>query len=293
MTTYPGASASEVETNVTKILENTLNSVDGLEEITSTSKDNMSLVMLKLKWGINLDEVVNDVRSYIDLSKDFLPSGCSNPFIFKFSTSMMPIIMFAVTAEESYAGLDKILNDQVVPVLNRVNGIGNISVSGSPERYIYVDLDQQQLDAFGISLEQVGGAIAANNINMSTGTVKLEKEQYALQVRSEYIESEEIENIVVKTTFDGKQVFVRDIANVRDTIRDMVLDEKINGKNGVRLIISKQSGANTVQICQDVQKEITKILPTLPSDIDIDVIYDSSVNISNSINSLEESIFSL
>ena len=291
MTTYPGASASEVETNVTKILENTLNSVDGLEEITSTSKDNMSLVMLKLKWGINLDEVVNDVRSYIDLSKDFLPSGCSNPFIFKFSTSMMPIIMFAVTAEESYAGLDKILNDQVVPVLNRVNGIGNISVSGSPERYIYVDLDQQQLDAFGISLEQVGGAIAANNINMSTGTVKLEKEQYALQVRSEYIESEEIENIVVKTTFDGKQVFVRDIANVRDTIRDMVLDEKINGKNGVRLIISKQSGANTVQICQDVQKEITKILPTLPSDIDIDVIYDSSVNISNSINSLEESIF--
>lgn len=291
MTTYPGASASEVETNVTKILENTLNSVDGLEEITSTSKDNMSLVMLKLKWGTNLDEVVNDVRSYIDLSKDFLPSGCSNPFIFKFSTSMMPIIMFAVTAEESYAGLDKILNDQVVPVLNRVDGIGNISVSGSPERYIYVDLDQQQLDAFGISLEQVGGAIAANNINMSTGTVKLEKEQYALQVRSEYIESEEIENIVVKTTLDGKQVFVRDIANVRDTIRDMVLDEKINGKNGVRLIISKQSGANTVQICQDVQKEITKILPTLPSDIDIDVIYDSSVNISNSINSLEESIF--
>ena len=139
---------------------------------------------------------------------------------------MMPIIMFAVTAEESYAGLDKILNDQVVPVLNRVDGIGNISVSGSPERYIYVDLDQQQLDAFGISLEQVGGAIAANNINMSTGTVKLEKEQYALQVRSEYIESEEIENIVVKTTLDGKQVFVRDIANVRDTIRDMVLDEK-------------------------------------------------------------------
>jgi len=290
MTTYPGASASEVETNVTKVMENSLNSIDGLDEMTSTSKDNMSLIMLKLKWGTNLDEVVNDVRSYIDLTKDYLPDGCSNPFIFKFSTSMMPVVMYAVTAEESYAGLDKILNDQVVPQLNRVDGIGNISVSGSPERYIYIDLDQEQMDAFGIALEQVGSAISSNNLNVSSGTVKMEKEQYALQVRSEYIESEEIENIVVKTTMDGKQVFVRDIANVRDTIRDLTLDEKVNGQNGVRLVITKQSGANTVQVCEDVQEELEQIKESLPSDVKLDVIYDSSETITNSINSLEESI---
>lgn len=290
MTTYPGASSSEVETNVTKVLENTLNSVDGLDELTSTSKDNMSLIMLKLKWGTNLDEVINDVRSYIDLTKDYLPTGCSNPFIFKFSTSMMPIIMFAVTADESYAGLDKILNDQVVPQLNQVDGIGNISISGSPIRYVYIDLDQEQMDAYGISLEQVGSAISSNNLNVSSGTVKMDKEQYALQVRSEYVESEEIADIVVKTTMDGRQVFVRDIAQVKDTIKDLTLDEKVNGQNGVRLVITKQSGANTVQVASDVQKQLENIKSALPSDIEISVIYDSAETIKDSIYSLEESI---
>lgn len=290
MTTYSGASANEVETNVTKLLENSLNSVDGLKEMTSTSKDNMSMVMLELEWGTNIDEVINDVRSYVDMVKDYLPSGCSNPFIMKFSTSMMPILQFAVTANESYAGLDKILNDEVVPQLNRVNGIGNISLSGSPDRYVYIDLDQEKLDAYNLALETVGGAISANNLNMSAGTVKMDKEQYQLQLRSEYAESSEINNIVVTTTADGKQIFVRDIATVRDTIKDLSLDEKVNGRNGVRLIITKQSGANTVEICKDVRDEMEKIKSILPSDIQVDVIYDSSENIQDSINSLEESI---
>lgn len=290
MTTYPGASAGEVETNVTKLLENSLNSVDGLDELTSTSKDNISLVVLKMEWGTNLDEVINDVRSYVDMLKDYLPDGCSNPFIFKFSSSAMPIIQYAITAEESYPGLDKILNNDVMPLLNRVNGIGNISLSGSPERYVYVDIDQQKLDAYGLTLENVGNVVSANNLNLSSGTVKMDKEQYQMQVRSEYIESSEINDLVVTTTRDGKQVFVRDIATVRDTIKDLSLDEKTNGYESVRMIITKQSGANTVQICEDVQKEMAKIQKTLPSDVKIEVIYDSSDHIKNSINSLKESV---
>src|SRR5574344_249704 len=290
MTTYAGASASEIETNVSKLIENSLNSVDGLKEITSSSKDNISLVMLEMEWGTNLDEVINDVRSYIDMLKDNLPDGCSNPFIFKFSSSSMPIVQYAITAEESYPGLDKILNDVVIPQLNRVNGIGNLSLSGSPDRYVYVDLDQAKLDAYGIPLERVGSAISSNNMNLSSGTVKMEKEQYQLQVRSEYIESDEIKNIVVTTTATGKQVFVRDIATVRDTIKDLTLEEKINGRNGVRMMITKQSGANTVQICKDVRKELAKIQKNLPADVSIDLLYDSSEEIQNSISSLEKSI---
>jgi hydrophobic/amphiphilic exporter-1 (mainly G- bacteria), HAE1 family len=290
MTTYPGASASEVETNVTKLLENRLNSVDGLKEITSTSKDNMSMVELEMEWGTNLDEVINDVRSNIDMTKDNLPSGCSNPFIFKFSSSAMPIIQYAITADDSYPGLDKLLNDDVMPQLNRVDGIGNLSLSGSPERYVYVDINQEKLDAYHISLEAVGQAVSNNNLNLSSGTVKMEKEQYQLQVRSEYIQSSEINDIVVTTTPDGKQVYVRDIAVVRDTIKDLSLDEKTNGRESVRLIVTKQSGANTVQICEDVQAEMVKIQKRLPSDVKIDVIYDSSDYIKNAVYSLEESI---
>ena len=130
-----------------KYLENSLNSVDGLDELTSTSKDNISLVALEFEWGEELDDVVNDIRSYVDMTKDNLPSGCSNPLIIKFNSSSMPIIQFAVQAKESYPGLEKIMNDVVIPQLNRVEGVGNVTMSGEPDRYVYVEIDQKQLDA--------------------------------------------------------------------------------------------------------------------------------------------------
>ena len=291
MTTYPGASASEIETNVSKIMENSLTSVDNLKYINSTSKDNVSLVVLELEWGCDITEAVNDVRSFCDMAKNQLPDGCSSPMVFKFSSSTMPICQYSITADESYPALDKILNDVVIPQLNKINGIGNLSVSGAPDRYVYVDIDQQKLDAYGISLEQVGQVISANNLNLSSGTVKMEKEQYQMQVRSEFIESSEINNLMVTITPQGQQVFVRDIATVRDTIKDLSLDEKTNGREAARLIVAKQSGSNTVQVCEDVQEELAKIQKQLPADVQIQEIYNSADNIRNSINSLEESVF--
>lgn len=289
MTTYPGANGSEIETNVTKLLENSLNSVDGLKEITSQSKDNISLVTLELNWGQNLDEALNDVRSALDMVSNNLPEGCSRPMIFKFSTSSMPIMGFAITAKESYSGLEKILEDNVVTVLNRIDGIGNISLSGVPERYIYIDLDQSKLDSYQLSVEQIGQAIGANNLNLASGTVKMGKEQYQLRVQSEYVESDEINNIVVANRF-GKNIFVRDLAVVRDTIRDISLDERVNGENGVRMIIMKQTGANTVSIAKEVQATMAQIAPTLPPDIVINEIFDNSSTIENSINGLTEAV---
>lgn len=291
MTTYAGANASELETNVSKILENGLNSVDGLKEITSTSKDNLSLVTLEFEWGYNLDEAVNDIRSSIDMIYDNLPDGVSRPLIFKFNTSMMPIMQYAVTADDSYSGLEKIVDDNIINVLNRIDGIGNVSLSGAPKRYVYIDLDPRQLEAYNLSVEAIGQAIGNNNINLASGSVKMGKEQYQLRVQSEYVESSEINDIVVSTTIDGRHVFVRDLAQVRDTIKDITLEEKINGRDGARLIIMKQSGANTVQIASDVRKELAKIQKTLPPDIKLEQIYDSSTEIENAIDGLLESIF--
>ena len=290
MTTYPGASASEMETNVTKIMENALTSVDHLKHITSQSKDNMSIVMLELEWGANMDEAVNDVRSYIDMTKSNLPDNCGTPMIFKLSTSAMPVVQYSITADETYAGLDKILNDEVIPQLNQIDGIGNISLSGAPDRYVYINIDQQKLDAYGLTIEQVGQVVQANNLNLSSGTVKMPQEQYQMQVRSEYIESSEIEDLMVTMTPQGQQVFIRDIATLKDTIKDLSLDEKTNGRESVRLIIAKQTGANTVQICKDVRKKLAEIQKQLPSDVKIEKIYDLSETIQNSINSLEESV---
>lgn len=291
MTTYAGANASEIETNITKLVENSLNSVDGLKNITSNSRDNISVVSLEFEWGSNIDEALNDIRSYVDLLYDNLPDGVSRPMILKLNSSAMPIMQYGFTAKESYSGLDRILEDNVVNVLNRIDGIGNITVSGAPERYVYIDLDPKQLDAYGIPLEMVGQAISANNLDLASGTVKMGKEQYQMRVKGEYIESSEIADIVVTTTYTGKQVFVRDLATVRDTIKDLSLDEKINGLDGGRLIITKQTGANTVQIAREVKAEMEQIMKTMPPDIEATLIRDGSEEIVNAINGLTESIF--
>ncbi len=290
MTSYPGANGTEVETNVSKVLENSLNSVDGLKEIYSTSKDNLSLVTLEFEWGANLDEALNDVRSSIDLVYDALPDGASRPMIIKLNASMMPVMQYAVTAEDSYPGIKKIIEDNLITVLNRIDGIGNISLLGSPQRYVYVDIDPTKLNSFGLSLETVGSAIANNNMNLASGTVKMGKEQYQLRVQGEYVASEDINNIVVSSTYDGKQIFVRDVAQVRDTIKDVTLEENINGKDGARLIIMKQSGANTVEIAKKVREQIAQVQKTLPPDIHFEIIYDSSEVIQNAVFGLSEAI---
>lgn len=133
MTTYAGANASEIETNITKTIENALNSVDGLKNITSTSKDNISVVTLEFQWGLDLDEALNDIRSYVDLVYDNLPDGVSRPMILKLNSNSRPIMMYGFTAKESYPGLDRIIEDNVTNELNRIDGIGNITVSGAPE----------------------------------------------------------------------------------------------------------------------------------------------------------------
>lgn len=291
MTTYAGANASDIETNITKLVENSLNSVDGLKNITSNSRDNISVVTLEFEWGADIDEALNDIRSYVDLLFDNLPDGVSRPMILKLNSSAMPIMVYGFTAKESYSGLDRILEDNVVNELNRIDGIGNITVSGAPERYVYIDLDPKQLDAYGISLEQVGQAISANNLDLASGTVKMGKEQYQMRVKGEYVESSEIADIAVTTTYTDRQVFVRDLATVRDTIKDLSLDEKINRHDGARIIISKQTGANTVQIAREVKAEMERIQKTLPPDIETTLIRDGSSDIVNAINGLTESIF--
>lgn len=290
MTTYAGANASDIETNITKIIENSLNSVDGLKNITSTSKDNLSIVSLEFEWGTNLDESLNDIRSYVDLVYDNLPDGVSRPTILKLNSSAMPILVFGFTAEESYSGLEKILEDNVTNELNRIDGIGNLSVSGAPERYIYIDLDPKQLESYHLSVEAVGAAISGNNLDMASGTIKMGKEQYQMRVKSEYQESAEIANIMI-ANIGGKPIYVRDLATVRDTIKDLSLDEKINRHDGARLTISKQTGANTVAIAKAVHKKMAEIEKNLPPDIKVFLIRDESTEIQNAINGLASSIF--
>jgi hydrophobic/amphiphilic exporter-1 (mainly G- bacteria), HAE1 family len=197
MTTYPGANAGDIETNVTRRLEDALNAVDKLKEITSTSTDNLSIIALEFGWGTNLDEATNDIRDVIDRISGFLPEGVERPMIFKFNTSMMPIVFYAVTAKESYPGLEKLLDEKIINPLNRIEGIGSIGMMGVPRRVVYVDTDPRLLDAYNLTIEQIGGAIAAENMNLPSGNIKMGSLDYQLRVQGEFTTSSRIENLVV------------------------------------------------------------------------------------------------
>ena len=147
ITMYPGASAEDIEQNITKPLENTLNSVEHLKHITSQSRENTSVITLEFEYGYDIDVLTNDVRDKLDMVKSSLPDDSENPIIFKFSTDMIPVCLLSVQADESMAGLYKILDDAVANPLARVDGVGSVSISGAPKREIHVYVDPQKLEA--------------------------------------------------------------------------------------------------------------------------------------------------
>jgi hydrophobic/amphiphilic exporter-1 (mainly G- bacteria), HAE1 family len=289
MTTYPGANASDIETNVTRRLEDAFNTVDNLKELTSVSSDNLSVISLEFDWETDLNEATNDIRDAIDMLFDYLPEGVNRPTIFKFNMSMIPIVFYAITAEESYPGLAKILEERIINPLNRIEGIGSASLIGSPQRRIYVEADPVKLAAYNLTLEQLGNVVASENMNMPSGKIKMGMMDYQLRIEGEFDESSELMNMVVGQ-HQNRTVFLRDVAQVRDTLRDISLDERINSQQGVRMFVMKQSGANTVKIAREVKAAIAELQEDLPPDIKISEIMDTSVFISDSVSNLSQTM---
>ena len=285
MTTYNGASAADIETNVSRPIEDVLNTVDNLKEITSESRDNISVVSLEFEYEADLSEAANDIRDAISLVEDALPEDADKPSIFKFSSSMIPILMYSITADESYEGLEKLLDEKVINPLNRIEGIGSISLTGSPIRQVSVEINPRLLEAYNMTVEQIGGVLQAENLNMPTGNIKMGQMNYALRVEGEFDRSDQIRNVVLGN-FNGQAIYLKDVATVKDSIKDMTIDEKINGKQGVRMMVMKQSGANTVKIAKEVSQNLEELKKTLPADVEVKAIFDTSEFISGSINNL-------
>ncbi|MDE6106178.1 MAG: efflux RND transporter permease subunit [Bacteroidales bacterium] len=289
MTVYAGANAADIEENITKPIENSLTTVDKLKEISSTSKDNLSIVSLEFEWGSDLDVATNDIRDALEMVLSDLPDDCERPTIYKFSTSMMPIIFYTITADESYNGLEKLIDDKVVNSLNRVDGIASVFLSGAPERVVYVDVDAKKMDAYHLTIEGIGNVIAAANVDMPAGSVRMGRTDYQLRVEGEFDESDEIRNLVVGS-INGRNIYVKDVATVNDTLKDVTIAERSNGKPGLRMMVMKQSGANTVAVAKGVKARLDELRPTLPPDVKIMEVYDSSTFIKQSIGNLSSTL---
>ena len=289
MSSYPGANAEDIETNLTKILENALNGVEDLKDLTSQSKENISLLTLEFEYGVDIEEATNNVRDKLDLVNSNLPDGCTVPVIFKFSADDMPIMMLSATADVSLAGLDKILDDKVTTPLARVNGVGTVSVAGAPTREIQVYCDPNKLEAYGLSISGISSVLAAENRNLPSGYIDIGSETYTLRVQKEFTDPSEMLDVVVGT-YDGKAVYLRDVATVNDGQEEREQESYTNGERSARIIIQKQSGANTVNVIRGVKEKLAEIEETLPSDIEISTVYDGSTEIIDSINTLVETI---
>jgi HAE1 family hydrophobic/amphiphilic exporter-1 len=289
ITSYVGASAEDIEQNITRRMEDNLNTVSNLKKITSSSRENMSVVSLEFEWGTNLDEASNDVRDALGRIESYLPDDADKPLIIKLSTSMMPIMVLAATANESYDGLYKMLDEKVANPINRIDGVGQVSIAGAPTREVQVNVDPQKMEAYRLTIEQLGQIIAAENANIPAGAMDIGSERMSLRVEGEFAQSSQIKDIVVANV-GGREIRMSDIAVVRDTIKKMTVEETVNGHKAVRVVIMKQSGANTVAICEAVQKLLPELKKSLPADVDFNVFFDSSTHITDSINSLSETV---
>ncbi len=289
MTTYQGASAQDIEQNVTRPLENTLNAVSDLKHISSESRENISVITLEFEYGYDIDVLTNDVRDKLDMVESSMPDDAENSIIFKFSSDMIPILMLSVQANESMPGLYKILDDAVANPLARVSGVGSVSISGAPKREIHIYVDPNRLEAYNLSIETISSIVGAENRNVPGGSFDVGSDTYSLRVQGEFKDATEMANIVVGSA-DGRNIYLSDVATIDDSLEERAQQTYNDGAKGAMIIVQKQSGANSVEISNQVLKMLPSLQKRLPSDVKLGVIVDTSDNIRKTIDSLVETV---
>ncbi|MBN1869361.1 MAG: efflux RND transporter permease subunit [Candidatus Omnitrophica bacterium] len=290
---YPGASPEDVEVKVTEPLENQLATTPGIEKITSSSSEGVSIISLKFIWGTNLDAASNDVRDRIDLSKRFLPdipNEMDNPFIFKFNTASIPILFLGITAQETYPQLYDLIDKRVADALRQLPGVGTIQLFGALERQINVWIDRQRLEAYGLSIIDIQKALQQENIQQPIGKLKTGLTDYLIRLPGEFSSPEDINSVILGKR-DGKYLYLKDIARVEDSFKEITLNVRINRRRGLMMLILKQTDTNTVEVANRIKKRLKELAPTLPADVKINTIFDTSQDIIDSLDTLRSSVF--
>ncbi|MBU1727239.1 MAG: efflux RND transporter permease subunit, partial [Candidatus Omnitrophica bacterium] len=294
VSTYPGASPDDVEIKVTEELENQLATTPGLEKITSSSYEGVSVITLKFIWGTNLDEASNDIRDRIELAKRFLPDipdEMDNPFIFKFNTANIPIIYLGITAKQSYSGLYDLIDKRVGDVLRQLPGVGTVQIQGGGlQRQINVWVDKNRLEGYGFSIIDIENALKQENVTQPVGNLKTGLTDYLIRLPGEFVNPDEI-NLVILGKRNNNFVYLKDVARVEDGFKEVTSEVRINKQPGLMMMVQKQSGTNTVEVADRVKKRLKEIEKNLPSDIKMHIVFDTSKDIIDSVNSLKTSLY--
>ena len=290
ITAWPGASASDVQTEVTEAIEDYVNGISNLDKLTSKSLDNMSIVSCRFDWGTDLDVASNDLRSAIGLVKRELPEDAEEPVLFKFSSSVAPILFMTVTAETSWPRLYHIADKQIADDLKRVPGVGAILIQGGARRRFNVYFDRERIEGYHLSLARINAVLAAENRNIPGGRIKSGAMDYFVRIPARYRTAEEMGQTVVGMQA-GRPVYLKDVARVADDFKPQDHNGWGDGKPAVVLILQKQSDKNTVEVAQAVQTHLARLQTELPADVEIQTVMDTSQDILSSLANLRGTLF--
>lgn len=290
MTIYEGAGPEEVETLITEPVEDSLSTIAGVDDVTSISKEGLSAVTLKFGWGEEINDKINDVRDKVDQAKALFPEEAEKPTIVKFDLAMMPIMIIAVTAHESYPDLQDIVDDYLVTPLKRVKGVAAATPRGGLIREIRVDLDRDKLAALELSVNRIKEKLAEQNLSIPGGDIKSGSKKFLLRTPEEFSSASEVAEVIIAQR-NGIPVYLKDVADVRDFFEERTYDVRINDRMGMAVFIQKQSGENTVEVAESVSAELEKLKKNLPPDVKPVIVMDNSDFIIESVNNLRNTIF--
>ena len=282
---YEGVGPEEIEQLITRPVEESVSGLPGIKQVTSTSSRGSSMVISEFNYGTDMDYSEMKVREKVDAVKSFLPDGAGSPMVIRFNLEMMPVMMMGVTGDREAYEIKEIVEEKILPYLERLDGVASVDVSGGETREIQVLVDAYKLQSLGLSVSDIQGIIAAENSNYSSGTVTQGQKDYLLRIKSEFDSLEDLGNVLIPLK-TGENIQLKYIADIEDAFAKKTMYSFLNGKNSVGLNIYKQSDANTVNVSNKVNAELEKIKKDLPSGIEILTAYDSAEFINQSIGNV-------
>ena len=300
VTTYENAAPEEVETLITKIIEETVGTVSNLKRISSVSKEGVSIVTAEFGWGANMDFASLGVREKIDLIKERLPLGSSDPIVMKFNPFEMPVITLSVIGEKSPSELLRLSRKFIKDELEKVEGVASCNIAGGIEREILVSVDKGRLHASSVSITQVVDSLKSSNLNYPAGTIEEHFYEYLIRTMGEFKIVQEIKETVVGTDKSEKDkvsgilqeeqgekksrlIFLKDIADIKDTFQEKTSISRYNGEENISISVQKQAGVNTMRVAQNVRDKLVQIKRDLPPGMEVNVVYDQAIFIKKSI----------
>ena len=290
MTVYPGASAEEVEEQVTKPLEEILAGTENLKDITSTSRENVSFISLQFGWGEDISEASNSARDLIEFQKRELPDEAESPVIYKVNASMFPVLVYGITARQNYEGINEIIQDEIADPIKKVAGVGSVIYVGQPEREIKIRVSPHQLDAYNLAVDEVANLLKASNMNIPGGSIKVGPNDFSVKVPAQVSTTDEIRNIPL-VNFNDRIIRLKDIATVVDGFKEKDVVARNKEGKGVALMIQKQSGVNTLEVTNAVREKVRSLRKRLPEDVKIFEIMNTDQLIVQSIGNLAKTLW--